>query len=398
MIAGLLCGIAGTYLALAQSAGFGRDMTAGQGYIALAALIFANWRPWPVLGACFLFGLLNAASIRLQGVQLPYIGPVPGSVHPGSALYPDRHPACRLHRQVDAAARRRRALREGAVMADSAELFEAARAAMSLAHVPYSQFPVGAALRSETGRVFAGCNIENASYPEGWCAETSAIAHMVMAGERRIGEVAVVAEKMARITPCGGCRQRLQGIRHGGDARASLRRDGRGGNRHARRASAESLRAHLKCRTSLKGTRPSSAPAAPSRRASESCSAPAWATLRETSRAPSTIPYGELEGFPVPGVSGPFRLARARPHRRRPQVAVLAGRAHYYEHGRSDVMRPALETLQALGVDTLILTNAAGSLRAGHPARLGHADHRPHQLRQSQSADRRDDATPASSA
>jgi general nucleoside transport system permease protein len=77
MIAGLLCGIAGTYLALAQSAGFGRDMTAGQGYIALAALIFANWRPWPVLGACFLFGLLNAASIRLQGVQLPYIGPVP---------------------------------------------------------------------------------------------------------------------------------------------------------------------------------------------------------------------------------------------------------------------------------------------------------------------------------
>ena len=77
MIAGILCGFAGTYLALGQSAGFGRDMTAGQGYIALAALIFANWRPWPVLGACLLFGLLSALSIRLQGVSVPWIGTVP---------------------------------------------------------------------------------------------------------------------------------------------------------------------------------------------------------------------------------------------------------------------------------------------------------------------------------
>jgi ABC-type uncharacterized transport system permease subunit len=77
IITGILCGVAGAYLALAQSAGFGRDMTAGQGYIALAALIFANWRPWRVLGACFLFGLLSAAAIRLQGVVLPGIGPVP---------------------------------------------------------------------------------------------------------------------------------------------------------------------------------------------------------------------------------------------------------------------------------------------------------------------------------
>jgi simple sugar transport system permease protein len=77
MITGILCGVAGAYLALAQSAGFGRDMTAGQGYIALAALIFANWRPWRVLGACFLFGLLSASAIRLQGVAVPGIGPVP---------------------------------------------------------------------------------------------------------------------------------------------------------------------------------------------------------------------------------------------------------------------------------------------------------------------------------
>lgn len=77
IITGLLCGVAGSYLSLAQSAGFGRDMTAGQGYIALAALIFANWRPWRVLGACLLFGLLSAVSIRLQGVALPGLGVVP---------------------------------------------------------------------------------------------------------------------------------------------------------------------------------------------------------------------------------------------------------------------------------------------------------------------------------
>lgn len=89
------------------------------------------------------------------------------------------------------------------------ELFDAATAAMARAHAPYSHFPVGAAIRTEDGRVFAGANIENASYPEGWCAETSAIAHMVMAGGKRIAEVAVVAARMDFITPCGGCRQRL---------------------------------------------------------------------------------------------------------------------------------------------------------------------------------------------
>jgi purine-nucleoside phosphorylase len=78
------------------------------------------------------------------------------------------------------------------------------------------------------------------------------------------------------------------------------------------------------------------------------------------------IPYGDLDGFPATGVSG---------HRGRlvlgqfggTSVAMLAGRGHFYEHGRSDVMRPALETLQALGIDTLILTNAAGSLREDIP-------------------------------
>jgi len=77
MCTGILTGFAGTYLALAQNAGFVKDMSAGRGYIALAALIFAKWRPVPVMFACLLFGFLDAISIRLQGTPLPYIGRVP---------------------------------------------------------------------------------------------------------------------------------------------------------------------------------------------------------------------------------------------------------------------------------------------------------------------------------
>lgn len=77
VICGVLCGLGGTYLAVSQSAGFLPQMTAGKGFIALAAVIFANWRPVPVLFACLLFGLLDAVAIRLQGVSLPGIGLVP---------------------------------------------------------------------------------------------------------------------------------------------------------------------------------------------------------------------------------------------------------------------------------------------------------------------------------
>jgi cytidine deaminase len=92
-------------------------------------------------------------------------------------------------------------------MAD--DLFNAARAVMANAHAPYSGFPVGAALRSVSGAIYVGCNVENASYPQGWCAETGAIAAMVAAGETAIAEIAIVAEQMPLITPCGGCRQQL---------------------------------------------------------------------------------------------------------------------------------------------------------------------------------------------
>lgn len=96
-----------------------------------------------------------------------------------------------------------------AVARSADELLGAAEAAMGNAHVPYSQFPVGAALRSPDGAIHVGANVENASYPQGQCAETSAIGALHAAGARRVVEVAVVAERMEFCPPCGGCRQRL---------------------------------------------------------------------------------------------------------------------------------------------------------------------------------------------
>jgi simple sugar transport system permease protein len=77
LISGVLCGVAGAYLSTAASSGFVRDMTAGKGYLALAALIFGKWRPYPTLGACLLFAFTDALAARLQGVALPMVGVIP---------------------------------------------------------------------------------------------------------------------------------------------------------------------------------------------------------------------------------------------------------------------------------------------------------------------------------
>ncbi|MFT4163074.1 cytidine deaminase [Shinella sp.] len=91
----------------------------------------------------------------------------------------------------------------------SHDLFEAARAAMRLAYAPYSKFPVGAAIRAEDGKIYAGANIENISFPQGWCAEPTAISQMIMGGAKTIVEMAVIAEKLPLCPPCGGCRQKI---------------------------------------------------------------------------------------------------------------------------------------------------------------------------------------------
>ncbi|MGP3699302.1 cytidine deaminase [Rhodobacter sp. NSM] len=88
-------------------------------------------------------------------------------------------------------------------------LLEAAVAVRENAYAPYSRFKVGAALRTASGSVHVGCNVENVAYPEGTCAEAGAIAAMVAAGETAIAEILVIADSPEPVPPCGGCRQKI---------------------------------------------------------------------------------------------------------------------------------------------------------------------------------------------
>lgn len=93
-------------------------------------------------------------------------------------------------------------------------LLKAAKAAMAQAYAPYSKFQVGAAILAENGKVYSGCNVENAAYPQGACAEAGAIAAMVRDGARKIRAIAVIGGKKGKpgdpCMPCGGCRQRIR--------------------------------------------------------------------------------------------------------------------------------------------------------------------------------------------
>jgi cytidine deaminase len=88
-------------------------------------------------------------------------------------------------------------------------MLDLARRARDNAHAPYSRFRVGACLRAATGRLYAGCNVENAAYPVGQCAEATAIGAMVAGGDREIVEVVVLSESAEPCGPCGRCRQQL---------------------------------------------------------------------------------------------------------------------------------------------------------------------------------------------
>jgi len=136
---------------------------------------------------------------------------------PGSDLVRERAQVARLREALDI---RDDALREGSY-ADAllgseragepdAELLALARAAAGRAYAPYSRFPVGAAVRTTDGRRYAGANVENAAYPQGQCAEASAIGALVAGGGGTIAEVVVAAPSRELVTPCGGCRQRLR--------------------------------------------------------------------------------------------------------------------------------------------------------------------------------------------
>jgi xanthosine phosphorylase len=246
------------------------------------------------------------------------------------------------------------------------DLFDAALGAFGNAHAPYSGFRVGAAVRSASGAIFAGANVENASYPEGNCAETSAIAGMVAAGERRIVEVAVLAAGERLCSPCGGCRQRLaefaapevsvhlcdpDGLRRtvtlGELLPLSFRLGGSGSPGTAQ------------TRDALEAIRAAAPDAAPEVGIVLGSGLGGLADAVEDAIA---IPYAELRGFPQPSVEGHEgclvlgRLSGV-------PVACLQGRVHLYEGAPAATVNAPVRTLKALGCEILVLTNASGSLK-----------------------------------
>ena len=112
-------------------------------------------------------------------------------------------------------------------MADLTALFDAALAAYGRAYAPYSLFSVGAAILADDGRIYAAANVENAAYPEGICAETAALAAMVLAGGREAVEVVVCGPRLEPVLPCGGCRQRLREFGEPGLIVHAVAEDGR---------------------------------------------------------------------------------------------------------------------------------------------------------------------------
>lgn len=99
---------------------------------------------------------------------------------------------------------------ENDAMLDEGMLLEAARDARKKAYAPYSRFLVGAAILDDQGKLHKGCNVENAAYPQGTCAEAGAIAAMILAEGRQIKALAVVGGSKNPVTPCGGCRQKIR--------------------------------------------------------------------------------------------------------------------------------------------------------------------------------------------
>lgn len=248
----------------------------------------------------------------------------------------------------------------------SDELLRAASAAREHAHVPYSRFPVGAALRASDGRVFAGCNVENAAYPQGQCAEATAIGAMVAAGAKRIVEVAVVGGGESLCSPCGGCRQRLAEFATA-DVPVHL-------------AGPEGIRLTVTMGELLPLSfgpgNLGSLPIAPGGNAAGRIREHAGPDLPRIAillgsglgtvagglTEAQAIDYRELPGFPRPSVEGHAgRLVMGRlggvP------VVCLAGRSHFYEGVGPGPLNTMVRTLKEIGCRVLLLTNAAGSLR-----------------------------------
>jgi homotetrameric cytidine deaminase len=247
------------------------------------------------------------------------------------------------------------------------DLIAAASAARTNAHVPYSRFQVGAALRGASGRIHAGCNVENAAYPQGQCAEASAIGAMVTAGEREIVEVAVVGGGEGLCSPCGGCRQRLAEF---AAPEVQVHLCGPEGLR--RTVTLGELLPLAFSGRNLGAVRPPEAATGEGWREAFARVEPHVAVVLGSGLGavadlvgePTVLSYADIPNFPRPTVAGHAGRAILGRIAGVP-VAVLQGRVHLYEGGDPRAVSRWLTVLHELGVRTLILTNASGSLRPG---------------------------------
>ena len=245
------------------------------------------------------------------------------------------------------------------------DLFAAARLAFENAYAPYSSFRVGAAVRGASGTVFAGANVENASYPEGNCAEASAIAALVAAGERRITEALVLAAGERLCTPCGGCRQRL--AEFGAPEMPIHLCDPDGLRRTVTLGELLPLTFGLTAGEAAPTPAPGALEVIRARRPEFRprvglILGSGLGGIAETLEDATAIAYADLPGFPrssVEGHAGRLVLGRLAGM----PVACLQGRVHLYEGVAAPAVAILPRTLKGLGCELLILTNAAGALR-----------------------------------
>ncbi len=248
------------------------------------------------------------------------------------------------------------------------DLLARARAVQARAYTPYSRFKVGCALRSAGGAVFVGANVENAAYPQGLCAERSAVAAMIAAGEQRIAEIVVIGSGNEPCSPCGGCRQLLSEFAppatpvHMAGADGSL--------------ASTTMGALLPMTFGplALGTEPEAAPvtAADIVRQRVGGAFPLIAIVlgsglggfADRLEDATAIAYAHLPGFPRPSVEGHAgRLVVGRSGG--VSVACLQGRQHLYEGQGTAAGAIMVRTLATLGTRVLVLTNASGAIAPG---------------------------------
>ncbi|MGI9490092.1 MAG: purine-nucleoside phosphorylase [Geminicoccaceae bacterium] len=252
------------------------------------------------------------------------------------------------------------------------DLINAARRAFERAYAPYSNFHVGVALRASSGAIYSGANVENAAYPLGNCAEASAIAAMVAAGERVIEECLIVAEGDRLCTPCGGCRQRLAEFA-GPDLQIHICSPAA----HRRTLTLGELLPHaFELRggpAALSGSKTDPVDEAVNIiRQHKVNAAPRLGLILgsglggfvDSVEDATSIDYADLPGFPRPSVEGHSGRLVLGTVSGLP-IACLQGRVHLYEGKPASATNIMIRTLRTLGCETLIVTNAAGSLRAG---------------------------------